>query len=102
MGGGLGRQGAGVKTRGPGRLFTAPSFISCFALHGSLRSCPGTIGLHALYSPSITGTSLVAGAAGMGLTFLVPYQVSRRAGRPGCKRFSVRRAACLAKMHWKS
>lgn len=45
--------------------------------------CPaGSIALHALYSPSITGTSLVAGAGIMGLTFLVPYQVGSRSSLP--------------------
>lgn len=52
-----------------------------------LPSPAGTIALHALYSPSITGTSLVAGATVMGLTFLVPYQVGGggRAGLITCK-----------------
>lgn len=40
-------------------------------------AAPGTTALHALYSPSITGTSLVAGASVMALTFLVPYQVGQ-------------------------
>ena len=39
------------------------------------RLCAGAIALHALYSPSITTTSLLAGAAVMGATFAIPYQV---------------------------
>lgn len=35
----------------------------------------GAIALHALYSPSITTASLAAGAAVMGATFAIPYQV---------------------------
>ncbi len=42
-----------------------------------LLSAAGNIALHALYSPSISGTSLLAGAAVMGLTFAVPYQASQ-------------------------
>jgi len=34
----------------------------------------GNVALHALYSPSLTATSLLAGAAAMALTFVVPYQ----------------------------
>lgn len=41
--------------------------------HGT-PSPAGNIALHALYSPAITGTSLMAGAAVMGLTALVPAQ----------------------------
>lgn len=39
------------------------------------RSPAGAIALHALYSPSITLTSLLSGAAVMGTTFLIPYNV---------------------------
>ncbi|KAL4425888.1 hypothetical protein ABPG75_009904 [Micractinium tetrahymenae] len=41
---------------------------------GLMGFSAGNIALHALYSPSISGTSLMAGAAVMGLTFAVPYQ----------------------------
>ncbi|KAL4445732.1 hypothetical protein ABPG77_008931 [Micractinium sp. CCAP 211/92] len=41
---------------------------------GLMGFSAGNIALHALYSPSISGTSLLAGAAVMGLTFAVPYQ----------------------------
>jgi hypothetical protein len=44
----------------------------------------GTIALHALYSPSITTTSLLAGAAVMGATFAVPYQVPPPNHMPTC------------------
>ena len=43
----------------------------------------GNIALHALYSPSLSGVSLMAGAAVMGLTFAVPYQAS--VGRRCCQ-----------------
>lgn len=53
---------------------------ACFAAaDDSPGTCPrpaGNIALHALYSPSISGVSLLAGAAVMGLTFAVPYQAS--------------------------
>ena len=48
--------------------------------------CAGTIALHALYSPSISTTSLAMGAAAMAATFAVPYaHYAKAAGglRPG-------------------
>ena len=45
------------------------------------RAClrAGAIGLHLLYSPSITPASLLAGAAVMGTTFGIPFQTYAKA-----------------------
>jgi hypothetical protein len=46
---------------------------------GLMGFSAAAIGVHLLYSPSITMTSLLSGAVVMGTTFAIPFQSYRRA-----------------------